>query len=66
MLKLNGVSTMADIKKIRQIYDQLEIHVHGLQAQRVDLAQYGTLLTQARRSTPYPQPSVLWQQLEFR
>ena len=27
MLKLNSVSTMADIKKIRQIYDQVEIHV---------------------------------------
>ena len=44
MLKLNSVSTMADIKKIRQIYDQVEIHVRGLQAQRVDSAQYGTLL----------------------
>ena len=28
MLKLNSVSTMADIKKIRQIYDQFEMHVH--------------------------------------
>ena len=44
MLKLNSVSTMADIKKIRQIYDQVEIHVRGLQAQGVDSAQYGTLL----------------------
>ena len=44
MLKLNSVSTMADIKKIRQIYDQVEIHVRGLQAQRVDSSQYGTLL----------------------
>ena len=42
--KLNSVSTMADIKKIRQIYDQVEIHVRGLQAQGVDSAQYGTLL----------------------
>ena len=66
VLKLNGVSTMADIKKIRQIYDQLEIHVRGLQAQGVDSAQCGTLLTQARRSTPYPQPSILWRQLEIR
>ena len=44
MLKLNSVSTMADIKKIRQIYDQVEIHVRGLQAQGVDSAQYGKLL----------------------
>ena len=44
ILKLNSVSTMADIKKIRQIYDQAEIHVRGLQAQGVDSAQYGTLL----------------------
>ena len=44
MLKLNSVSTMADVKKIRQIYDQVEIHVCGLQAQGVDSAQYGTLL----------------------
>ena len=44
MLKLNSVSTMADIKKIRQIYDQVEIDVRGLQAQGVDSAQYGTLL----------------------
>ena len=42
--KLNSVSTMADIKKIRQIYDQVEIHVRGLQAQGVDSAQYDTLL----------------------
>ena len=35
---------MADIKKIRQIYDQVEIHARGLQAQGVDSAQYGTLL----------------------
>ena len=44
MLKLNSVSTMADIEKIRQIYDQVEIHVCGLQAQGVDSAQCGTLL----------------------
>lgn len=44
MLKLNRVSMMADIKKIRQIYDQVEIHVRGLQAQGVDSAQYGMLL----------------------
>ena len=44
MLKLNSVSAMADIKKIRQIYDQVVIHVRGLQAQGVDSAQYGTLL----------------------
>ena len=42
--KLKSVSTMADIKKIRQIYDQVEIHVRGLQAQGVDSAQYGALL----------------------
>ena len=44
MLKLNSVSTMADIKKIRHLYDQVEIHVCGLQAEGVDSAQYGTLL----------------------
>ena len=44
MLKLNSVRTMVDIKKIRQIYDQVEIHVRGLQAQGVDSAQCGTLL----------------------
>ena len=38
MLKLNSVSTMADIKKIRQLYDQVEIHVRGLQEQGVDSA----------------------------
>ena len=36
MLKLNSVSTM--VKKIRQLYDQVEIHVHGLQEQGVDSA----------------------------
>ena len=44
LLKLNSVSAMADIKKIRQIHDQVEIHVRGLQAQGVDSVQYGTLL----------------------
>ena len=44
MLTLNSVRTMVDIKKIRQIYDQVETHVRGLQAQGVDSAQYGKLL----------------------
>ena len=29
---------MVDIKKIRQLYDQVEIHVRGLQEQGVDSA----------------------------
>ena len=38
MLKLDSVSTIIDIKKIRQLYDQVEIHVRGLQEQGVDSA----------------------------
>ena len=38
MLKLKSVSTMVDIKKIRQRYDQIEIHVRGLQEKGVDSA----------------------------
>ena len=63
---------MADIKKIRQIYDQVEIHVRGLQAEG---GGFGSVWHTAhphydgkntRRSTPYTQPSILWRQLEFR
>ena len=38
MLKLDSVSTIIDIKKIRQLYDQVEIHVRGLQEEGVDSA----------------------------
>ena len=38
MLKLKSVSTMVDIKKIRQLYDQSEILVRGLQEKGVDSA----------------------------
>ena len=38
MLKLDSVSTIIDIKKIRQLYDQVEIHFRGLQEQGVDSA----------------------------
>ena len=33
-----------DVKKMRQIYDKVEIHVRGLQALGVGTEQYGTLL----------------------
>ena len=47
------------------------IHVRGLQAQGVDSAQYGMLLipimmAKIPKTTPYPLPSILWRQLEFR
>lgn len=35
---------MMDVKKMRQIYDKVEIHVRGLQALGVGTEQYGTLL----------------------
>ena len=44
LLKLNSVSVTVDIKKIRQVYDEVEIYMRGLQVQGVDSAQYGTVL----------------------
>ena len=44
LFKLQGVSSIVDIKKIRHVYDQVEIHVRGLQANGVTSDQYGTLL----------------------
>lgn len=44
LFKLQGVSSIVDIKKIRHVCDQVEIHVRGLQANGVTSDQYGTLL----------------------
>ena len=38
------VSSVNDVKGIRQLYDKTEIHVRGLQALGVEGQQYGTLL----------------------
>lgn len=44
---------MMDVKKMRQIYDKVEIHVRGLQALGVGTEQYGTLLIPIMMSKNY-------------
>ena len=44
LLKLPVISSVTDIKGIRQLYDKTEIHVRGLQALGVEAEQYGSLL----------------------
>ena len=47
LLKLPMVSSVNDIKEIRQLYDKTEIHIRGLQALGVEAQQYGSLLVPA-------------------
>ena len=44
LLKLPVVSSVSDVKGIRQLYDKTEIHIRGLQALGVNAQQYGSLL----------------------
>jgi len=44
LLKLPVVSSVNDVKGIRQLYDKTEIHVRGLQALGVEVQQYGSPL----------------------
>ena len=44
LLKLPVVSSVTDIKGIRQLYDKTEIHIRGLQALGIEAEQYGSLL----------------------
>ena len=44
LLKLAVVSSVNDVKGIRQLYDKTEIHIRGLQALGVEAQQYGSLL----------------------
>ena len=44
LLKLPVVSSINDVKGIRQLYDKTEIHIRGLQALGVEAQQYGNLL----------------------
>ncbi|XP_020611283.1 uncharacterized protein LOC110049797 [Orbicella faveolata] len=42
LLKLPVVSSVNDVKDIRQLYDKTEIHIRGLQALGVEAQQYGS------------------------
>lgn len=44
LLKLPVVSSVNDVKGIRQLYNKTEIHIRGLQALGVEAQQYGSLL----------------------
>ena len=44
MLNLESVVNAADIKGIRQLYDEMEIHIRSLQSLGVSSESYGTLL----------------------
>ncbi len=44
LLQLSGASTNPDTRKIREIYNKLEQHVHGLVAVGIKSQQYGKLL----------------------
>ena len=44
LLKLTVVSSVNDVKGIRQLYDKTEIHIRGLHALGVEAQQYGSLL----------------------
>jgi len=44
LLKLPVISSVTNIKGIRQLYDKTEIHVRGLQALGVEAEQHGSLL----------------------
>ena len=44
VLKLPVVSSVNDVKGIRQLYDKTEIHIRGLQALSVEAQQYVSLL----------------------
>lgn len=44
LLKLSVVRSVNDVKGIRQLYDNTEIHIRGLQALGVEARQYGSLL----------------------
>ena len=44
LLKLPVVSSVNDVKGIRQLYDKTEIHIRDLQALGAEAQQYGSLL----------------------
>ena len=44
LLKLPAVSSVNDVKGIRQLYDKTEINIRGLQALSVEAQQYGSFL----------------------
>ena len=44
LLKLQEVSDVNDVKKIRAIYDKIESNVHSLEAMDITLEQYGSFL----------------------
>ena len=57
LLKLKVVSSVNDVKGIRQLYDKTEIHIRGLQALGVEAQQYGSLLVPGRERKHPPKPS---------
>ena len=44
LLKVQGVSSISEMKKLRQVYNRVEIHIRGLQAYGITSDQYGALL----------------------
>lgn len=44
LVKLPEVSSINDVKGIRQLYEKTEIHIRGLQALGIEALQYGSLL----------------------
>ena len=44
LLKKQGVSSVSEIKKLRQVYVRVEIHIRRLQAYGITSDQYGALL----------------------
>lgn len=44
LLKLPSLGSTADVRKLRQTYDEIEAHVRGLQALKVPTESYGSFL----------------------
>ena len=44
LLKVQGVLSISEMKKLHQVYDRVEIHIRGLQAYGITSDQYGALL----------------------
>ena len=43
LLKVQGVSSISEMKKLRQVYDRVEIYIRGLQAYGITSDQYGAV-----------------------
>ena len=45
LLAVEAVSSQYNVKGLRRLYDQLEIHINGLKSLEVDSESYGSLLS---------------------